>query len=906
MHCPSCSADLPIGSRFCLSCGEAVGPVSQATTAMAAGVGAVAAGVGRLISSGSIPVGGVTPGTVLAARYRIIGLLGRGGMGEVYRADDLKLGQPVALKFLPAALSSDAVRRERFFAEVRITRQLSHPNICRVYDIADANGQHFLSMEFIDGEDLASLLKRIGYLPNEKALDIARQLLAGLAAAHERGVLHRDLKPSNIMIDGHGRVRITDFGLAIATSEEDQPAGDTSGTPAYMAPEQLAGKGATVRSDIYALGLVLYEILSGKRAFTSLTIAALRQEKEQSTPTAPSELRAGINPIVERLVMRCLERDPRSRPASVAQLAAALPGGDPLAAAIAAGETPSPELLAASGLKEGLSLAIAVALLVVVVAGSLAAVAMNRRTTLIQRVAPGKPPDVLVERARDIVRKAGYANEPADSAFGFDYDTELIRYVENTDSSTSRWNNLHLFSPVTFWYRQSPRPLERAPFLNWTTVTTVDPPLQFAGEVLVGLDAQGRLGRFDAVPPRSRTAGGTSGSFDWTAFLADAGLDSSTLTSSEPRSNPATFADAQQSWTGARAVSGDAPVQVEAATYRGRPVTFHIIGPWTPDERATAAPAGTSDRVFAWVLIIFSLAIMAGSVYYARRNLRLGRGDRRGALRLMLAVLSTSMVAWVLSEHHVATPWEFALFITALSTAVFFTGAIGVLYVALEPFVRRRWPQVLVSWTRFVLGSWRDPLVGRDLLIGCASGVVVACLMRLQTSLPSLFGYPEGSLFASPMDSLLGPLSFVSTVLQTLAAGVMFRGLVGIFFLFFLRMIFRSDWAALVALVVVQTVGQFGSYGLGLVIIGPVAIVAPIIVIENLVLVLVLKRFGLFAFMVALFVGGLFADFPMTFQASAWYAGYGYAALGLIGAITLYGFKMSLGGRPLVVGGLDD
>ena len=144
----------------------------------------MAVGVGRLISSDSIPVGGLTPGAMLAERYRIIGLLGRGGMGEVYRADDVKLGQPVALKFLPKSLSSDPVRRERFFAEVRITRQLAHPNICRVYDIAEVDGQHFLSMEYIDGEDLASLVKRIGYLSNEKALDIARQLVAGLAAAH--------------------------------------------------------------------------------------------------------------------------------------------------------------------------------------------------------------------------------------------------------------------------------------------------------------------------------------------------------------------------------------------------------------------------------------------------------------------------------------------------------------------------------------------------------------------------------------------------------------------------------------------------------------------------------------------------------------------------------------------------
>src|SRR5262249_11765680 len=154
------------------------------------------------------------------------------------RADDLKLGQPVALKFLPKAFAADAVRRERFFAEVRITRQLSHPNICRVYDIAEFEGQHFLSMEYIDGEGLGSLIKRIGYLSNEKALEITRQLIAGLAVAHERGVLHRDLKPANIMIDGHGRVRITDFGLAIGLADET-PEDAILGTPAYMAPEQF-------------------------------------------------------------------------------------------------------------------------------------------------------------------------------------------------------------------------------------------------------------------------------------------------------------------------------------------------------------------------------------------------------------------------------------------------------------------------------------------------------------------------------------------------------------------------------------------------------------------------------------------------------------------------------------------
>src|SRR5207253_9223831 len=149
------------------------------------------------------------PGTMLAERYRIVGLLGRGGMGEVYRADDLKLGQAVALKFLPDHLLNDGAALARFHREVRVARQVSHKNVCRVYDIGEVNGHHFLSMEFIKGEELSSLLRRIGRLPQDKAIQIARQICAGLSAAHDVGVLHRDLKPENVMIDGEGNVRIT-------------------------------------------------------------------------------------------------------------------------------------------------------------------------------------------------------------------------------------------------------------------------------------------------------------------------------------------------------------------------------------------------------------------------------------------------------------------------------------------------------------------------------------------------------------------------------------------------------------------------------------------------------------------------------------------------------------------------
>src|ERR1051326_2431789 len=241
LRCPTCGAPADEAQRTCPSCDSAL-PWSEDETRLA--------GPGHQGQTQNKP-----------PRTRIVGRLGRGGMGEVYRADDLKLGQPVALKFLPEAVDRDPARLTQLHTEVRMARQVSHPNVCRVYDVGEFDGHTFLSMEYVDGEDLASLLRRIGRFQEERAIELARQICAGLAAAHDRGVVHRDLKPANIMLDGGGRIRITDFGLAGATGEVLR-----SGTPAYMAPEQLTGAEVTPRSDIYALGLVLYELFTGKRA----------------------------------------------------------------------------------------------------------------------------------------------------------------------------------------------------------------------------------------------------------------------------------------------------------------------------------------------------------------------------------------------------------------------------------------------------------------------------------------------------------------------------------------------------------------------------------------------------------------------------------------------------------------
>src|SRR5436190_20208897 len=361
MNCPRCQKEISHDASSCAACGFSFDDATQKLESHPPS--ARRSDKQSSISFDSIDDARFIPGTILGDRYRIVGLLGKGGMGEVYRADDLKLSQPVALKFLPDHLMSDGAALARFHREVRIARQVSHHNVCRVYDIGEIDGRHFLSMEFIKGEELSSLLRRIGRLPSDKANEISRQLCAGLAAAHNQDVLHRDLKPANVMIDENGNVRLTDFGIA-GLVQEIRSEEVRAGTPAYMSPEQLAGKELTIKSDLYSLGLVVYEIFTGKKAFDAPTLPQLLTlRNSDSTPTTPSTLVQNIDPLVERVILRCIEKDPDKRPASALEVAASLPGGDPLAAALAAGETPSPEMVAAAP-KEGLlKPAVAVSLL---------------------------------------------------------------------------------------------------------------------------------------------------------------------------------------------------------------------------------------------------------------------------------------------------------------------------------------------------------------------------------------------------------------------------------------------------------------------------------------------------------------------------------------------------------------
>ncbi len=256
-------------------------------------------------------------GEIYAGRYRIVTVLGRGGMGDVYRAVDTTLDVEVALKILR---HSSPALVERLLEEVRLAREVTDPAVCRVYDVDRAGDDYFFTMELVDGEDLRSLLARVGRLPGEKVRDVGVQLCEGLAAAHERGVLHRDLTPSNIMVDGSGRVRITDFG--IATSERASASELLAGTPAYMAPEQLAGDPATTRTDLYTVGLVLYEALVGSAPAADEADAALARQK--AAFEKPSEKLPFVDPRLEAIILSLLRCRPEERPASAEAVATEL------------------------------------------------------------------------------------------------------------------------------------------------------------------------------------------------------------------------------------------------------------------------------------------------------------------------------------------------------------------------------------------------------------------------------------------------------------------------------------------------------------------------------------------------------------------------------------------------------
>jgi serine/threonine-protein kinase len=260
-------------------------------------------------------------GTVFAGRYQVIEELGRGGMGHVYRVLDKKLGEEVALKVIKPEVASDEKTIQRFRNELKTARKIGHPNVTRMYDLGEDEGTHYITMEYVRGEDLKSFIRRSGRLTVDKAITIAGQVCEGLAEAHRQGVVHRDLKPQNVMIDRDGNARIMDFGIArLLTGKGITGAGTFIGTPEYMSPEQVEGRDIDQRSDIYSLGIVLYEMLTGRRPFEGATALDVAVKQKSETPPDPKQFNPQISDELDRVILRCLGKKRESRYQSALEL----------------------------------------------------------------------------------------------------------------------------------------------------------------------------------------------------------------------------------------------------------------------------------------------------------------------------------------------------------------------------------------------------------------------------------------------------------------------------------------------------------------------------------------------------------------------------------------------------------
>ncbi|MEE2705834.1 MAG: serine/threonine-protein kinase [Planctomycetota bacterium] len=842
---------------------------------------------------------------VLDDRFRIVGRLGQGGMGEVYRADDLKLGQSVALKFLPELLADDPARLELLHNEVRLARQVSHPNVCRVYDIDEIDGHHFLSMEFIDGEDLGGLLRRIGRLPADKGVDIARQICGGLYAAHEKGVLHRDLKPANIMLDGRGQVRITDFGLARLTEGADVGGGMT-GTPTYMAPEQLAGGAITIQSDIFSLGLVLHEIFTGKAVYRAKSIAELVKLREQLSLNTLSGVVPDLDPNVERVIQQCLEKEPTRRPASVVQIAASLPGGDPLAAVLAAGETPSPELVAASGDTTGCSPRQGITLLGTFMVLLVAVVLLADRVSHVARSQLELKPDVRENKAREISLEL-VGSDPAlavrDSGYGYWYNPDhLTENVKDSDFSQS--------GALEFWYRQSPDYLSPLhPFLyarHPRKLTLSDPPPSETGMVGVRLSGRGLLREISLVTPLTDSPVIDSASVPertWKRPFELAGLQIGNYEPTAADWTPPAYSDQRFAWKLRNSIENrdnSRPHRVEAAMYRGRISYFQVIDDrttrqWTMPSRKPKSTKQTSSKQSALgaaaqdaFFFLIGGPLLVISAFLALRNLRQGSADKKGALKFALVMVLIDMLTGLLEAHHNFSPGlEMTTLISCLTNAIGRTVRFWIYYVALEPLVRKIWPRVLISWNRFIGGRLTDPLVGREILVGCLFGAVLAILFESELFL----GGDRGKSFAG--DPLLMPETLLGGhgVAQTLGT-ILLNTLTNVFpmlVLLVFRIITRKDWLAVIAFVAIFT--YINSNGSELIVtyvfLGSIQLVKAVSVL----------RFGLLAMMSAGLVENALTKLPVTSHLSEWYGSSGLVGIGIALGLAIFAFFIALGDR---------
>lgn len=839
---------------------------------------------------------GYAPGTSILDRYRIVAKLGHGGMGEIYRADDVVLGEPVALKFLR---EGSAASKEMLLNELKLARQIAHPNVCRLYDVGEIDGRFFLSMEYIDGEDLASLLQRIGRLPSDRTLVLARQLFSGLAAAHAKGVVHCDVKPANIMVDGRGNARLTDFGIAHLEDVSDESGLLGPGTPAYMAPERLLGQRASVRGDLYSLGLVLYEMCTGVHPFGHLSRHRLIEAQLKSDPPPPSTL-VDIDPALERLIQQCLEKEPQDRPASALTVAAALSNSDPLELALAIGETPPPELVAQSRAADVLTPWQATfwggAILVILALVLITADAARQWDEAELHF----PPEVMAQKARELLENLGWKNSPSSSG------QEAFGYLQNPSAPAApQGSSAPGTSSLLFWFRQSQRPIvpmEIGQLLDSVRVGPYDPPNgRFAGDTLILLHPTGWLDHFELRPYRSADET-LPRATDFRPLLTAAGLTLDDFTADEQAAFlPPFFVDQLATLKGESRQLPTLPLTLRVASFQGKPVYFRMtaeaLSP--PAENPPPHSFFADFRVFedfnAWYDLLYILAALT-AIPLARFNLRRGRGDRRGAWRLASFVFLTKVAIFFFDGFFVLdlrTQW--ALVNLQVGQALLDAGLAWVFYLALEPYVRRIWPHTLITWTRLLAGRFEDRLLARHVLIGLGFGVFWALCLQLDALAPGWLGQETAVTNANANATAINNALSTGVVLATFAThlqSAIYNSVFSLLLLVVMRFLWRRAWAATLTYVLAATL--LYSHG-GATFFPSLLLVGLIPAVGEAFL---LVRFGLVSLAAATFTTTVLNAFPLTLDRQFWFATSGHAAVVLILAMAALALRRAAHDPP--------
>ncbi|MBI4906616.1 MAG: hypothetical protein HY820_23510 [Acidobacteria bacterium] len=596
------------------------------------------------------------------------------------------------------------------------------------------------------------------------------------------------------------------------------------------------------------------------------------------------------------MILHCLAPDPADRPDSACAVAMALPGGDPLAAALAAGETPSPEMVAGAGADIGISVRAAVSCLMLLVASILVGQWISDDRQIAGAVSLDLPPDALAARAREVCRAFGYPAKPRDRAFGMAYDTDYLQHMWTAKDRRPLRDRRP--SPIYFWYRESPSPLLPG---SVGGVRYLDPPPSKPGMLSLQLDSAGHLIQFGVVPVAVAPA--TPAFDNWRTLFGAAGLDMRDFEETGSQWAPPLLPDMRKAWNGSYPGQPEPLIRVEAGTKGGRVVYFRIFHPWVspqdgepirvvgvrPGVRALMNPVGA---VWMWALVLLSSVL-------AWRNLRSGRGDRRGAFRIAVYIFVVQLIQ-AIAVGDLAHPFEREL--PAIHRSVMLAFQVWLAYIGLEPLARRIWPQALITWSRLLSGRWRDPLLGRDLLIGITAGCAFVTAVGVTAVGVAWSALSTGTLVGYALPVGLG--SIVETMAIPVSAPVLF-GITFVVSLSGLWAILGRKWAAALvgwALLTAVFVSAAGGYA----IVVPQAVTWAGIGLVVALYVILLLRVGLTTMITCMVTVVLNLSLPGGLDFSAWHQQPGRINALLLFALGLYAFRIALAGRPILGAKLDE